>query len=88
MSAGCFLLALYPIIFKTINYEKGQKPQHFRGNVFIDLRLDYAFHLTFGKPGNEDLLLMLVNAILPQLGVPEETIVQATGLTAKEVAAL
>lgn len=39
------------------------------GNVFIDLRLDYAFALTFGKPGNEDLLLRLINAILPHLGI-------------------
>ena len=39
------------------------------GNVFIDLRLDYAFKLTFGKHGNEDLLLKLVNAILPHLGI-------------------
>ena len=39
------------------------------GNVFIDLRIDYAFKLTFGKRGNEDLLLKLVNAILPHLGI-------------------
>ncbi|MBO4743791.1 MAG: Rpn family recombination-promoting nuclease/putative transposase, partial [Bacteroidales bacterium] len=39
------------------------------GNVFIDLRVDYAFKLTFGKRGNEDLLLKLVNAILPHLGI-------------------
>ena len=39
------------------------------GNVFIDLRLDYAFKITFGKPGNEDLLLKLVRAILPQLNI-------------------
>ena len=44
------------------------------GNVFIDLRLDYAFKLTFGKPGNEDLLLMLVNAILPHLGITGVTL--------------
>ncbi|MBO4340532.1 MAG: Rpn family recombination-promoting nuclease/putative transposase [Bacteroidales bacterium] len=39
------------------------------GNVFIDLRLDYAFKLTFGKRGNEDLLLKLIDAILPHLGI-------------------
>ena len=39
------------------------------GNVFIDLRVDYAFKLIFGKRGNEDLLLKLVNAILPHLGI-------------------
>ena len=34
--------------------------------TFIDLRLDYAFKLVFGTPGNEDLLLKLINAILPE----------------------
>ena len=36
-----------------------------QGIVFIDLRIDYAFKLIFGTEGNEDLLLELVNAILP-----------------------
>lgn len=44
------------------------------GNVFIDLRLDYAFKITFGKPGNEDLLLKLVRAILPQLNITSVTL--------------
>ena len=34
--------------------------------TFIDLRLDYSFKLVFGSPGNEDLLLKLINAILPE----------------------
>ena len=34
--------------------------------TFIDLRLDYAFKLVFGKKGNEDLLLKLVDSILPE----------------------
>ena len=34
--------------------------------TFIDLRLDYAFKLIFGTHGNEDLLLKLINAILPE----------------------
>ena len=34
---------------------------------FIDLRLDFAFRLVFGRKGNEGLLLRLVNAILPDL---------------------
>lgn len=34
--------------------------------TFIDLRLDYAFKLVFGTPGNEDLLLKLIDAILPE----------------------
>ena len=33
---------------------------------FIDLRLDYAFHLVFGNRENEDLLLSLVQALLPE----------------------
>ena len=39
------------------------------GITFIDLRRNYAFHLIFGTQGNEDLLLMLVNAILPDQGI-------------------
>ena len=34
--------------------------------TFVDLRLDYAFKLVFGKKGNEDLLLKLVDSILPE----------------------
>ena len=37
-----------------------------QGIVFIDPRIDYAFKLIFGTPGNEDLLLCLVQAILPE----------------------
>ena len=36
------------------------------GIKYIDLRYDFAFKTIFGTPGNEDLLLMLVNAILPE----------------------
>ena len=36
------------------------------GIVFVDLRIDFAFKLIFGTPGNEDLLLRLVNTILPE----------------------
>ena len=39
------------------------------GITFVDLRRNYAFHLIFGTQGNEDLLLMLVNAILPDQGI-------------------
>lgn len=35
------------------------------GITFIDLRRDFAFKSIFGTEGNEDLLLKLVNAILP-----------------------
>ena len=34
--------------------------------VFVDLRIDYAFKLIFGTPGNEDLLLLLLDSILPE----------------------
>ena len=40
-----------------------------QGIVFIDPRIDYAFKLIFGTPGNEDLLLHLVQAILPDKGI-------------------
>ena len=36
-----------------------------QGITFIDPRIDYAFKLIFGTPGNEDLLLLLVRTILP-----------------------
>ena len=44
------------------------------GIVFIDLRIDYAFKLIFGTPGNEDLLLLLVNAILPGRNITSVTL--------------
>lgn len=37
--------------------------------TFIDLRLNFAFNHIFGTRGNEDLLLKLVNAILPELNI-------------------
>ena len=37
-----------------------------QGITYIDPRIDYAFKLIFGTPGNEDLLLRLVQAILPE----------------------
>lgn len=36
------------------------------GIKFIDLKLDYSFKRVFGTEGNEDLLLLLVNYILPE----------------------
>ena len=36
---------------------------------FIDLRVDFAFKRVFGTPGNEELLKMLVDSILPELHV-------------------
>ena len=39
------------------------------GITFIDLRIDFAFKYIFGTPGNEDLLLRLVQAILPDKGI-------------------
>ena len=30
---------------------------------FIDLRIDWAFKYVYGSPGNEDLLLSLIDAI-------------------------
>ena len=43
--------------------------------TFIDLRLNFAFSLVFGSRGNEDLLLKLVNAILPELEVNAVTLI-------------
>ena len=37
--------------------------------TFIDLRRNWAFKLIFGTPGNEDLLLALVQAVLPDKGI-------------------
>ena len=33
---------------------------------FIDLRIDWAFKYVYGSRGNEDLLLNLIDAILPE----------------------
>lgn len=49
-----------------------------KGIVYVDPRIDYAFKLLFGTPGNEDLLLRLVQAILP------EKHIAAVELTAQE----
>lgn len=44
------------------------------GFVFVDLRIDYAFKVVFGTPGNEDALLKLVNAILPEKNITAVTL--------------
>ena len=36
---------------------------------FIDLRLNYSFHMIFGNSKNEDLLLSLVQSILPEKNI-------------------
>ena len=36
------------------------------GIKYIDLKFDFAFKTVFGTPGNEDLLKMLINSILPE----------------------
>ena len=36
------------------------------GIKYIDLKFDFAFKTVFGTPGNEDLLLMLLDSILPE----------------------
>ena len=41
---------------------------------YIDLRLDYAFKLVFGTHGNEDMLLLLVQSILPDRNITEVTL--------------
>ena len=35
------------------------------GIKFIDLKIDFAFKFVFGTHGKEDLLLMLLDSILP-----------------------
>lgn len=42
--------------------------------VFIDLKLDRAFKRVFGTVGNEDLLLLLVNSILPEKHITSVTL--------------
>lgn len=44
------------------------------GIKFIDIRTDFGFKRVFGTPGNEDMTLMLVNAILPELHVKSLTL--------------
>lgn len=44
------------------------------GIVYIDLRNDYAFKRVFGTPGNEDLLLLLVQAFLPDQNIVSVTL--------------
>ncbi len=39
------------------------------GIRFIDLRVDFAFKRVFATPGNEELLKMLIDSILPELHV-------------------
>ena len=42
--------------------------------TFIDLRRNWAFKSIFGTPGNEDLLLALVQAVLPDKGITGVTL--------------
>lgn len=44
------------------------------GIKFIDLKLDYSFKRVFGTQGNEDLLLLLVNCILPDKQITSVTL--------------
>lgn len=46
--------------------EELMKRANLIGIKYIDLRYDFAFKTIFGTPGNEDLLLMLLDAILPE----------------------
>lgn len=41
---------------------------------FIDLRVDFAFKRVFGTPGNEELLKMLIDSILPDLHISALTL--------------
>jgi len=36
------------------------------GITFIDLKRDFAFKWAFGTPGHEDLLLLLLNGLMPE----------------------
>ena len=36
------------------------------GITFIDLKMDYAFKIVFGTPGHEDMLLLLLNGLMPE----------------------
>ena len=57
--------------------EKNRVPAHTAAMInpsdedirFIDLRVDIAFKRVFGTPGNEELLKMLIDSILPDLHV-------------------
>ena len=49
-------------------------PEEMQGIVFVDLRIDYAFKLIFGTRGNEDLLLELVRAVLPEKNISRVTL--------------
>ena len=42
--------------------------------TFIDLRRNWAFKLIFGSHGNEDLLLALIQAVLPDKGITGVTL--------------
>lgn len=44
----------------------GLKSDPIREIHYIDLKLDYSFKRVFGTEGNEDLLLLLVDSILPE----------------------
>ena len=50
-------------------------PEEMREIVYVDLRIDYAFKLVFGTPGNEDLLLHLVQALLPDKQIDSVSLV-------------
>ena len=42
--------------------------------TFIDLKRDFALKYAFGTEGNEDLLLMLVDSILPEKHIRSVTL--------------
>ncbi|MBO4671988.1 MAG: PD-(D/E)XK nuclease family transposase, partial [Bacteroidales bacterium] len=42
--------------------------------TFIDLRRNWAFKQIFGTPGNEDILLALIQSVLPDKGITGVTL--------------
>ena len=55
------------------SFKRGFKPKD-EDIRFIDLRVDFAFKRVFATPGNEELLKMLVDSILPDLHVKTLTL--------------
>jgi len=79
--AGCNSPVMAPVLF---NPNHNTMPQNDieeqireycpEGFVYIDLKNDFSFKKVFGSTGNEDLLLLLINCLLPEKHIASVTL--------------
>ena len=59
---------------RETNHEENMEKARRYGIKYIDLKIDFAFKFVFGTHGKEDLLLMLIDSILPDKHIVNVTL--------------